>query len=67
MGHERCITLGVCVCAEREHELLYTIEAIPPYGYRLTILATREIREADSIELLLRSLVRDFGYYLRRK
>jgi 3'-phosphoadenosine 5'-phosphosulfate sulfotransferase len=43
----------------------YTIEEF--YGYfRLTIHETGEVREAATVETLLRSLVRDYGFYLRR-
>lgn len=49
---------------------MYTIEAIEYGGYtvfRLTIHETGEVREAPTIEILLRSLVRDHGFYLRRR
>lgn len=48
----------------------YTIEEIEYYTgeiiYRLTIPETGEIREALTLEAILRSLVRDHGFYLRK-
>ena len=45
----------------------FVLEQLDDGTYRLTLLPSREIREAATLELLLRSLVADFGYYLRKK
>lgn len=47
----------------------FTIETEEREGeslVRLTIHHTGEIREARDLETILRSLVRDYGFYLRR-
>lgn len=43
----------------------YTIEYVAGY-VRLTIHETGEIREAREMETILRTLVREYGFYLRR-
>lgn len=46
----------------------FTIEYINDRRvWQLTIHHTGEIREADDIDTLFKSLLSDFGYYLRRK
>jgi hypothetical protein len=53
-----------------EKETLYTIEALGTFGsdgFRLTIHETREVREAKELETILKTLVYDHGFYLRRK
>lgn len=48
-------------------ERIYTVDYIHERNmHRITFHRTGEIREAVSIEDLLKSLMKDYGFYLRR-